>query len=49
MSRGFLITRAASTVSTGQKTALITGGNSGIGFETAKSLSSQGYNIILGC
>jgi len=45
-----LITMAANTVSTrGQKTALITGSNSGIGFETAKSLSSQGYDIILGC
>jgi retinol dehydrogenase 12 len=30
-----------------QKTALITGVNSGIGFETAKALSIAGYNLIL--
>lgn len=32
-----------------RKTALVTGGNSGIGFESVKSLSLQGYNVILGC
>ncbi len=31
------------------KVALITGGNRGIGFETAKALGAQGINLILGC
>jgi len=31
------------------KIALITGGNRGIGFETAKALGAQGVHIILGC
>lgn len=31
------------------KTALITGGNTGIGYETAASLLQKGYNVILGC
>lgn len=34
---------------TGNKTALITGGNTGIGYETAASLLEKGYNVILGC
>lgn len=34
---------------TGNKTALITGGNTGIGYETAASLLGKGYNVILGC
>lgn len=29
--------------------ALITGGNTGIGFETAKSLCERGYEVILAC
>ena len=29
--------------------ALITGGNTGIGFETAKSLLQQDYYVVLGC
>ncbi len=31
------------------KVAFITGGNRGIGFETAKALGAQGVNLILGC
>lgn len=31
------------------KVAFITGGNRGIGFETAKALGAQGINLILGC
>ena len=31
------------------KTALITGGNKGIGFETARQLAGSGYRIWLGC
>lgn len=31
------------------KVALITGSNIGIGFETAKALSSAGYYVVLGC
>lgn len=31
------------------KVAFITGGNRGIGFETAKALCSQGVSLILGC
>jgi len=33
----------------GNKTALITGGNTGIGYETAASLLEKGYDVILGC
>ncbi|CAD6442949.1 0230ae5e-e868-4b83-a4f4-233390b6498b [Sclerotinia trifoliorum] len=38
-------------MSTAQKLVLITGGNQGIGFETAKNLllSSPEYHVILGC
>lgn len=39
----------ASTGPGGNKIALITGGNTGIGFETASSLLQKGYNVILGC
>lgn len=31
------------------KVAFITGGNRGIGFETAKALGAQGVNLIIGC
>ena len=31
------------------KVAFITGGNRGIGFETAKALGAQGINLIIGC
>lgn len=29
--------------------AFITGGNRGIGFETAKALGAKGINLIIGC
>eukprot|EP01024_Parvocaulis_polyphysoides_P028316 TRINITY_DN2562_c0_g2_i1.p1 TRINITY_DN2562_c0_g2~~TRINITY_DN2562_c0_g2_i1.p1 ORF type:complete len:245 (-),score=21.69 TRINITY_DN2562_c0_g2_i1:182-916(-) len=32
-----------------QKHVVITGGNTGIGFETAKALSKKGYSITLSC
>ena len=32
-----------------KKTVLITGGNTGIGYETAKDLLRQGHDVILGC
>ena len=31
------------------KTAIITGANSGIGYELAKKLVSEGCNVILAC
>jgi NAD(P)-dependent dehydrogenase (short-subunit alcohol dehydrogenase family) len=31
------------------KVAFITGGNRGIGFETAKALGAQGIDLIIGC
>ena len=34
---------------TGQKVALVTGANKGIGFETAKQLAKLGYFVLLGC
>ncbi len=30
-----------------RKTALVTGGNSGIGFETAKELRQRGYTVYI--
>ena len=34
---------------TDQRVALITGGNRGLGRETARQLATQGYRVILGC
>ncbi|ELO0987936.1 SDR family oxidoreductase [Citrobacter freundii] len=34
---------------TNRKTALITGGNKGIGFEVARNLASKDYSVWLGC
>ena len=31
------------------KTAVVTGGNTGIGFETAKALCAKGYRTVLAC
>ena len=31
-----------------EKIAIIVGGNPGIGFETVRGLSSNGYNVIFG-
>ena len=33
----------------GKRTCLITGGNSGLGFETARSLLVKGYKVIIAC
>jgi NAD(P)-dependent dehydrogenase (short-subunit alcohol dehydrogenase family) len=35
-------------MSTSVKVALITGGNRGVGFETAKELGARGYTLVLG-
>lgn len=32
-----------------QKTAIVTGGNTGLGFETAKRLVNAGFNIVIAC
>ena len=29
--------------------ALVSGANSGIGYETAKGLASKGYRVLMGC
>ena len=31
------------------RVALVTGANTGIGFETAKALLQQGYYVVMGC
>ena len=33
----------------GKRTCLITGGNSGLGFESARSLLVKGYKVIIAC
>lgn len=48
-SRGHILAQARGDLPSRKKTALITGGNSGIGFETAKSLTAKGYAVLLGC
>eukprot|EP00892_Ulva_mutabilis_P004661 jgi/Ulvmu1/2567/UM014_0018.1 len=37
----------SSSVNDSQKTVVITGGNTGIGFEAAKALGQQGYNVTI--
>lgn len=39
----------SNTVKLGNKVVIITGANSGIGFETAKELAKRGAKIILAC
>lgn len=40
---------AASASETNPQTILITGSNSGIGFEASKMLAARGHTVILGC
>jgi NAD(P)-dependent dehydrogenase (short-subunit alcohol dehydrogenase family) len=47
MSRGFNPLPQKTLVSMENKTAVVTGGTSGIGFETAKALAIQGAKVIL--